>query len=132
MTDKWMDDALCIDVDPELFFPERGESATRAKRVCEGCPVIQQCLKYALDNNITDGVWGGRSSNERRDLVVSVKVSSGATRLARRVEQVEQFFSAGVSVNDISSNLGVSLPALERWANRNGFFHWARMFRETA
>ena len=37
-----------------------------AKRVCEGCPVQERCLEYALRNRIDHGVWGGCSERQRR------------------------------------------------------------------
>lgn len=58
----------CVGVDPELFFPDRGESAEAAKAVCAGCAVRQRCLEYALDHNERHGIWGGTSERDRRRL----------------------------------------------------------------
>src|SRR5687768_11902853 len=44
----WMDRANCLGCDPELFFPERGESTIEAKAVCAGCAVRVECLGFAL------------------------------------------------------------------------------------
>ena len=68
--DDWRDRALCAQTDPEIFFPERGESTTAAKRVCAGCEVRAECLQEALDRGERFGVWGGLSERERRALVV--------------------------------------------------------------
>lgn len=65
----WQDDALCRQVDPDLFFPETTgglSQANTAKRVCAQCPVRAQCLDEALANDIRYGVWGGKSEKERR------------------------------------------------------------------
>jgi len=35
----WQDQANCLGVDPDLFFPERGASTREAKEVCRGCVV---------------------------------------------------------------------------------------------
>ena len=64
----WRARARCHGVDPGLFYPERGESADPAKAVCRPCPVREQCLSYALDNNEEFGVWGGTSQNDRRKM----------------------------------------------------------------
>lgn len=61
----WMRGAECPDSDPEIFFPENGESAEPAKRICAKCPVKEPCLEYALENNLHYGVFGGMSENER-------------------------------------------------------------------
>jgi WhiB family redox-sensing transcriptional regulator len=66
--ERWQDDAACTDLDPDWFFPERGESTAVAKEVCMGCPVREECLAYALANGITSGIWGGTTERQRRRL----------------------------------------------------------------
>ena len=61
----WQDLALCAQTDPEIFFPEVGVSARRARKVCAACEVRLECLEYALENEIPCGVWGGLSEQER-------------------------------------------------------------------
>ena len=68
---NWRDDAACRDAGPDLFFPvSTTGSALRqideAKRICRACPAQGQCLAWALDQPITDGVWGGTTEDERR------------------------------------------------------------------
>ncbi len=41
----WHDLARCAETDPEMFFPEKGESTRPAKRVCAGCEVRTECLQ---------------------------------------------------------------------------------------
>ncbi|MGH3099279.1 MAG: WhiB family transcriptional regulator [Streptosporangiales bacterium] len=60
--------ALCAEVDPELFFPEKGQSPKWAKWVCHRCPHKAACLEFALDNDERFGVWGGTTARERRRL----------------------------------------------------------------
>ena len=62
----WQDEANCLGVDPDLFFPERGASTREAKEVCKGCVVREQCLEYALAHGEKFGIWGGMSERERR------------------------------------------------------------------
>ena len=64
----WQDEANCLGVDPDLFFPERGASTREAKEVCRGCTVRLACLEYALVNGDMFGIWGGLSERERRRL----------------------------------------------------------------
>jgi WhiB family redox-sensing transcriptional regulator len=63
---SWRDKARCAEVDPDLFFVERGCSPRPAKRICAGCEVRPQCLEYALETDQTHGVWGGTSELDRR------------------------------------------------------------------
>lgn len=61
----WVTDAVCAQVDPELFFPELGQNCQDAKRLCASCPVQPECLAYALANRELYGIWGGTSTKER-------------------------------------------------------------------
>lgn len=61
----WRDDALCREVDADGFFVEKGGSTVAIKRICKACPVKQECLEYAFDNDERYGVWGGTSERER-------------------------------------------------------------------
>jgi len=65
---EWQGAARCAEVDPEIFFPERGGSSKAARAVCSGCSVRAQCLEYALNNKEQFGIWGGTSERERRRL----------------------------------------------------------------
>lgn len=72
--EPWMTDALCAQVGGDEWFPEKGKSGLEAKRVCNGapgrepCPARADCLIYALDNDIREGIWGGLSQWERGHL----------------------------------------------------------------
>lgn len=75
--EQWRDIALCAEVDPELWFPERGEPSTAAKLVCGWCPVRAECLAFALERNEQFGVWGGLSAMERRRLRRALRLPVG-------------------------------------------------------
>lgn len=69
----WRARAACRDYDPEFFFPVGStgpalDQIEQAKAVCRRCDVAAQCLKWAMDTNQQDGVWGGKSEDERRTL----------------------------------------------------------------
>ncbi len=60
----WRLTAACREAPvPDLFF-ETGSEET-AKAYCRACPVINACLKFALDNQLGHGVFGGLSHRER-------------------------------------------------------------------
>lgn len=78
-----MVDAKCRNMENdqrnEIFFPEKGNSKsgkafctgidqTTGETVDERCPVIDQCLEYALSlpPSETLGVWAGTTVGERR------------------------------------------------------------------
>jgi WhiB family redox-sensing transcriptional regulator len=76
--EPWTADALCAQIDPEIFYAEKGQSdvVNLAKRVCRHCPVrgeklggTGECLDYALKREERFGVWGGYSERERRRMI---------------------------------------------------------------
>jgi WhiB family redox-sensing transcriptional regulator len=58
-TQKW--------VDPEFFFDPLFKDL--AISICEDCPLQKACLQFSIDNQITDGVWGGLTEEKRRLLI---------------------------------------------------------------
>lgn len=73
MNGGWQESALCAQIGPDLWFPDRGGSVRLAKTYCRRCPVLGECLDWALAggsswNGIDSGVWGGTTANERRDI----------------------------------------------------------------
>lgn len=68
---EWMNEARCAspDIPRSAFFSDRAKDVRRAKAICKHCPVIAECLNYALSVDTYDnGVWGGTSEEERRKL----------------------------------------------------------------
>lgn len=66
--EPWMRNALCVEVDTDIFFPEKGGTPEPALRVCRLCPVAAECLDYALARNERFGIWGGVTERKRRRL----------------------------------------------------------------
>jgi WhiB family redox-sensing transcriptional regulator len=73
----WQEHGACNqpDVDPDLFYSQRGERSGRvheqrelqAKAIChDRCPVIEQCRAYAIAIGERHGVWGGLGEAELR------------------------------------------------------------------
>ena len=62
---SWQTMAACRGLDPELFFPTRGESTAAARAVCAACVVRVECAETAIAGE-RFGVWGGLSERQRR------------------------------------------------------------------
>lgn len=74
-TYDWQMQGACRGMDSAFFFhpegergPARASRETRAKQVCRGCPVLEQCRRHALAAHEPYGVWGGLSESERDDI----------------------------------------------------------------
>jgi WhiB family redox-sensing transcriptional regulator len=77
---EWQDQALCAQVDGDLWFPEKGGGSRDARRICGGCPVRAECLEHALANDERFGVWGG-ATVAQRDRMVKQTASIPAPRV---------------------------------------------------
>lgn len=68
---EWARRAACIGKPPHWWFPDTETitpEAAEALTICAACPVRDECLDHALDNNEPHGIWGGASETERRRL----------------------------------------------------------------
>lgn len=65
----WRLRALCLDVDPELFFPISPDGpdawkVAEVKSLCRRCPVKRECLAFAYVA-APEGTYGGMTEWER-------------------------------------------------------------------
>lgn len=81
----WAQRGACVGIDPDLFFPERGESTIEAKRVCMTCEVRPQCESYGVRNECY-GTWGGRSARNLKDIrrALGLNLGDSDQRLAKK------------------------------------------------
>jgi len=64
-----VEDALCAQTDPDMFFPRTEYRASdNARRVCVKCPLMDECLTEALNmpRDLDHGIWGGTTVTQRR------------------------------------------------------------------
>jgi WhiB family redox-sensing transcriptional regulator len=64
---------LCVDSDPEIFFPEdytykNREVIDEAKSICGDCWMQKACLDYSMQDPDLEGIWGGTTPLERKRL----------------------------------------------------------------
>lgn len=76
--DEWRGQAACRDTSPTIFFrdPFLGPGnwdPSEALAICETCPVTQECLDYAISNNIRYGIWGGLRPTYRQRYATSLR-----------------------------------------------------------
>jgi WhiB family transcriptional regulator, redox-sensing transcriptional regulator len=63
----WREGAACADRSDVDFFapPDNRGQVERALAICSICPVIDDCLAFAIETNQNDGIWGGLTAKER-------------------------------------------------------------------
>jgi len=86
----WMTKAACIGEPRDLFFPGPGQDGIRktkkAKEICRSCPVVNDCIVYAMSFSPRSliGIWGGTTERERTRIH---KSTTGLVYTGRRTRQ---------------------------------------------
>lgn len=109
----------CRGMSPSLFVgPEGEERADRevreqaAKLICRHCPLIPECLDWALSHR-EYGVWGLTNDDERRAIRTGRKMSHPGRitdQSKRRIEREKRAWTLhqeGLNVDEISDRVGV-------------------------
>lgn len=73
----WQAKASCRGPHAVVFFPpsrperkdERGARERAAKEICRSCPVLENCLEYAIRIREAHGIWGGLNETERKQII---------------------------------------------------------------
>lgn len=80
-SEGWRIRARCRGLPTEMFFVpdgDRGRSRlvreTRAKRICQSCPVLRQCGTFAVSTGERHGVWGALTPMERAERRVLLRM----------------------------------------------------------
>lgn len=101
--------AVCATLeDKDFFFPKVGkqeaERLPQLRALCGQCVHERECLNFALDKQIADGFWGGKSATERRSsLTRNHQVAVKGVAL-----KIKTLGEAGQSVREIASLLSTS------------------------
>ena len=71
----WQVGAACRGMSVDVFYNGDNERGARkrqrdatAKAICANCPVISECLNWAMSVGEPNGVWGGLTTDERSEL----------------------------------------------------------------
>lgn len=117
LTNPVWKDAACAGKDTEMFFPEAGKEFLRrvgeAKAVCNKCPIVADCLNWAIEND-EQGIWGAstyeerKRINRRRIAVSQIKREQLAENNARRSH--ESASKSVALVKDALDKLGSDIP----------------------
>jgi WhiB family transcriptional regulator, redox-sensing transcriptional regulator len=65
-TVAWREQALCAGhPHPALWFSDDHRDVAAATAICRACPVLAECLDWAVSTSQHDGVWGGMTPSQR-------------------------------------------------------------------
>ena len=104
------DEAKCADVeDKDLFFPDnRTQEAERLhqlKAICASCIHEKECLEYALEKQISYGIWGGSTPSDRDSVVIAKNKDYAFKGIALAIIQLHK---KGIPANEIAAQLNTS------------------------
>ena len=140
--DRWADDAACIGLPLESFFPDPSDRETEvvARAVCDSCPVRTPCAQFALANPEIEGVWGGTTTETRKyirsgrrvpkDRKIPIRGRMNIDHLSR-LKTVQDALAAGRAGEWIAVEVGLhSKHALTRWLRQYGQSQLAEEVRD--
>jgi WhiB family redox-sensing transcriptional regulator len=119
-TTDWRHDSACAGQTPDLHFPVGNTGPAllqieEAKAVCRRCPVMDQCLAWALGQRIEYGIFGGLDEDERRVMKRRARRKPAIrTQLDRLDDQAAtardlyERHAAGESINAIATATGMT------------------------
>lgn len=66
--EPWREQASCLNVNSDLFFPPRGIPGENIREICFQCPVRIPCLDYSVRIMPKFGWFGGHPEDGRRKI----------------------------------------------------------------
>lgn len=110
---SWRSRAQCLGYNTMDFFPTRGADLRAAKKVCAKCPVTEECLEYALVNEIRHGIYGGLSERARRGLRTSEVRDKRRHALTLEVMALRDY---GLTFAEVGASLNITAVKAKRLA----------------
>lgn len=87
LEERWREQAACAPYDTAVFFPTDragglypSRVTATAARLCDRCPVFDDCLDYALRHQV-EGTWAGTTTAGRRRLRRELGIKAVAVTL---------------------------------------------------
>lgn len=105
--------------EPDTWFPEalrdtqvRELQIQIAKSFCGQCVHQVDCLQFALDNSIGDGIWGGTLPEERASQSEQSKRFRGRQH---KLDEIRRIMAKGISLEIALADVGLSEPTYLRY-----------------
>jgi WhiB family transcriptional regulator, redox-sensing transcriptional regulator len=117
----WREEAACAETDPALFFTPPADEHEKAKEkvariraakaICAGCPVIRDCLAWAIETDDREAILGGTTPAERKSMR---RPENRFTRAEQTRANIISLARQGVAAEDIAIRLGFSTGGIQR------------------
>ena len=117
----WRSAAACAGLGTAVFYDPRARSIATAKRICDGCPVVDDCAERARTVGEQFGIWGGQTEAERAARTASGPSLPGPASVISDGELLRVLRAADPrmrAVDAIQSRLDVSTASAYRYLGR--------------
>lgn len=117
--EPWVQDGLCTQTDPDMFFPDKGYASKPARDICADCDVVAEGLAYALRTKQQYGVWGGKTERQRRKMLKLpetqvVIVGRDGLTVDQRRDAVRAAWERGATDGQIAGQIGCNIRTVGR------------------
>ena len=110
---RWKEQGICGEIDPDLFFSEHADDVKAAKQICGTCPVAEQCREHALDTGPEFGIWGGLTPAERRAARAAMPPAAAPALPGPAAGYLN--LPQGLTRRQAAERLGVSTRTIQRY-----------------
>lgn len=112
--------AQCVGLgNQDFFFPnsqvELEQRLPTYKELCGRCIHQSECLTYALDNEIFEGIWAGTTPDQRKALWLKQHKEE---RRNKRFREIQYYLSIGFTKEEVAKKLDIKVTSLERTLDR--------------
>lgn len=117
----WQSQAVCAEMDPNLFFPSTISEARVGLKICETCPVKPECDALRETEKHDHGIWGGKWLTPTKKLTLAdldqpTNFTGGKAKLT--YQQVVELHAQGLTYQQIAEHLNVSDTTVARTMKR--------------
>lgn len=101
------------EIDPDFFFPESrlvmSERELKLAAICNSCIHKLDCLVFAVNNNETEGYWGGTTPHQRKHMMKPRKEEGSV-----RFREIQGYLKTGMTREEIADQLGIQVDSVDR------------------
>ena len=107
--------AVCRNMDTEIFFSLAAKDISTAKNACLKCPAQQACLDYALYSE-EYGVWGGKTPKERNLIRGNRAIVTKEEQVA--IAELKQDLLSNLPPQQVADKHQINVRTCHRWRKR--------------
>jgi len=108
-------EASCVGEDPQIFDGETVSAIVKAKQICNGCPIRDECARWAMQTQ-DFGVWGSLTPNERSKKAKGMKVVN-ITELRLLDDELKKLASDS-TIAELALEFNVTTRTIHRWRKK--------------